>query len=178
MKRAVSPFYRGSLPVSVAGYRFTVPYKHAADWTMAMDEGNGPYDCLLPLLDWRDRDSLLDGLATGAIAADDLHAASHRLADECAPYRWWETYRLLMVATRPTVLGRTVAAGMNPYNLTLAQWTAGVFWLLTEHLDAPGRFKFEAQLADPPAGIDDGDDWAYQDFEQMVAQARAMPGQG
>jgi hypothetical protein len=166
------------MPVSVGGRRFTVPFRNAADWTVAMETASGPYDCLLYLLEWRDRDQLLDGLAFGTVDASDLHSASHRLTEECSPYRWWETYRLLMVATRPTVLGRTVVKGMDPYSLTVAQWCSGIFSLLTEHLDDSGRFKFEAQLADPPDGVDDGDDWAYQDFEQMVAQARAMPGQG
>ena len=37
-------------------------------------------------------------------------------------------------------------------------------------------FKFDAMLGDPPEGVED-DEWAMEDFDAMVAAARAMPGQ-
>lgn len=178
MRSARSPLSRALVPVSIAGRRYTVAHLSVSQWAEAMHGASGPYECIIPALHHRDREEVLDLMASGLLTAEDVHGASQRLLELVCPYRWWETYRLLMASMRPAVLGRTVVSGMDPDTLTLAQWCAGVFCLFTENLDAPGRFKFEAQLADPPDGVDDGDDWAYQDFEQMVAQARAMPGQG
>ena len=74
------------------------------------------------------------------------------------------------------ILGRTVAVGMDPWELTAAQWCAGVYHICTEHADARGKMKFDASLSQPPPGIKDDSDWGAESIESMLAQARQMPG--
>jgi hypothetical protein len=119
----------------------------------------------------------MDDLAVGNLTQDDVFQTSYKLLEECTGRRWWQAARILLTGEAPDFLGRATLAGMDPWNLTVGQWCSGLYALLTQNLDEPGRFKVDAQLSMPPAGVDD-DDWADDDFDQMVASARNMPGMG
>lgn len=172
-----SPFSQDPIVVAVGSHRVHVPHRNAAEWVDAMQRRNGPGGVLLELCRENTHDILKDALITGDVSAQDVVEASHRLIETAIPYRWWEATRLLVLSADTGVLGRTVLAGMDPWELTAAQWCAGVYAICTEHADEKGKFKFDAMLSNPPEGVDD-DSWGEESFDAMVAQARRMPGMG
>lgn len=171
-----SPFAQDPIIVPLAGERVTVPHRNAAEWVDAAHTRLGPGGMLLALVREGTRENLRDALVAGDLEADQLSEASHELIQTATDWKWWEATRLLLVSADTQVLGRTVARGMDPWVLTVAQWCAGVYFLCTEHADDKGRMKFDAQLSTPPAGVEDDDEWGNVSFESMVSQARNMPG--
>ena len=174
---ARSPFSVEPITVYVNGSPIPVPHRTAAVWVDAMHRRNGPGGMLLELCREKTADVLREALITGDITAEQVVAASQDLMQQAIPYKWWESSRLLLLSASTDVLGRTVVKGIDPWDLTAAQWCTGIYTLCTEHADEQGKFKFDAMLATPPAGIED-DDFGDDSFDAMVAQARRMPGMG
>lgn len=166
---------RAGWTVPVMGQSIRVPFRPAEAWVSALGRG-GVETLLLDLAQPASSEVLIDGMATGDLDHAGVAGASQKLIEYATGRRWWEAVRLLQASVRPDVLGRTVLAGMDPWSLTPGQWCAGVYAIFTDGLDKDGLFKFDAMLGDPPEGVDE-DDWADEDFDAMVAAARAMPGQ-
>jgi hypothetical protein len=173
----VNPFRRDPVVVEAKGFGVVaIPYAPASDWIMAVLTG-GPDTMVHTLCRAKDRAPLIDALINDVITAEDLSQASYDALDSVAPFRWWETTRLIMLSAAQAFTGRTVVAGMDPSALTIGQWCAGVYHLATENADDKGKFKFDAMLSDPPAGVEDDDDWGTGDSAALFAAARSMPGQ-
>lgn len=153
-----------------------IPHRNAAEWVNAITADAGPNMLVVALARDLTRDVILDDLAVGQLNEDDLAQASWSLLAQGTGMSWWEGARLLLASQNNGILGRTVASGMDPWELTAAQWCAGVYFLCTEHADERGRIKFDATLSQPPAGIKDESDWGSESIESMLAQARQMPG--
>ncbi len=166
---------RSGWSVPFSGTSVRVPFCPAERWISALQE-SGPATLLAVLARPATGESILDTLAAGEAGEDDLSTASYKLIEYATGYKWWEAFRLMTVSVRPDVLGRTVLAGMDPWFLTPGQWCSGVYALFTKDMGKDDLFKFDAMLGDPPEGVDD-DEWATEDFDAMVAAARAMPGQ-
>lgn len=172
-----SPFAQEPIVVPLAGESVSVPHRNAAEWVTAAYQRNGPGGMLLELCRETTRSILRDELISGSVTVEQIADASHTLMQEAIPYRWWESTRLLLVSGDPSVLGRTVVAGMDPWELTAAQWCAGIYTICTEHADDKGRLKFDAMLSQAPAGYED-DSWGEESFTAMINEARRMPGMG
>ena len=151
-----SPFAQEPIVVPLAGESVSVPHRNAADWVAAAYQRNGPGGMLLELCRETTRSILRDELISGSVTVEQIAEASHQLMQEAIPYRWWEATRLLLVSGDPSVLGRTVVAGMDPWE---------------------GRLKFDAMLSQAPAGYED-DSWGEESFTAMINEARRMPGMG
>lgn len=173
-----SPFSQDHIVVPLAGELVSVPHRNAAEWVNALHARLGPGGMLLGLVRENTREAIREDLVVGDLEADQLIEASHKLIETATDWKWWEAVRLLAVSADTQVLGRTVVKGMDPWELTVAQWCAGVYMLCTEHADEKGRMKFDAQLSTPPAGVEDDDSWGDMSFEAMVNQARNTPGMG
>lgn len=170
------PFSDDPITVDLGGERVMVPHRNAAEWINAIHGPQSVPGLVVVLARETSSELILDALGNGDLENEQLAAASYELLVQAVPfYRWWVTARLLMVSSKPDVLGRTVLAGMDPWTLTVAQWVAAVYVLLTKNADEKGKFKFDAQLEATPAGVED-DDWGDESFDAMVAQARQMPG--
>lgn len=168
---------RNGWNAQIQGYGYvSISFRPAGAWIEALSDSNAGY-IVVPMARGTTRDILLDAMADSEITDDQVAAASYKLISDVTGYKWWEAVRLMLVSVRPDVLGRTVIRGMDPWSLTVGQWCAGVYALLTENMGKDDLFKFESMLGDPPEGADDDDEWDTEEFNSMVAAARAMPGQ-
>jgi hypothetical protein len=172
------PFSRSPLPFTLGGRLYEVPYRSAADWLEVLEVT--PVDGLfLAALDseqrWRVQDAMLDG----EVRVRDLSPASYSLLAQITGYgRWWIGYRLAVAAFSPTLLGQLTLAGVRPQDVTLVQWCAATYAILTRHASAEDRFKLDAQLDVPLAGNDPGEAWDDMGMsaEDLEAMARELPG--
>lgn len=174
-----SPFSQEPIQIWVGSYSCVIPHRNAAEWINALSLSDGPNMAAVNLARETSREILLDQMAAGEITTEEVAEASWSLLATGTGYKWWEGARLLLGSSNPSILGRTVVTGMDPWTLTAAQWCAGVYQLCTEEADDRGRLKFDASLSMPPQGIQDDDDsWGAQSLGDMMAQARQMPGMG
>ncbi|MCX0246407.1 hypothetical protein [Streptomyces drozdowiczii] len=171
------PFAREPLRVTIASERVTLPYQPAAGWIGAICGSATTAGALLPLLADPDRARTITRLARGTLAADTVAAALYEaLRAAVSELAWWETYRLLVLSTQPSAAGRMLLAGLDPWQQPPAAWCYALYELMTQGVADKDRFRFDAQLKTPPAGVDE--DFGDMDFDQMVAAARATPGMG
>jgi hypothetical protein len=165
-------FRRESIPVEVGGNRVVVPYRCADEWLSTLN-GN-PISTLLALVRETTSEDLISGLAAGEITPEQLAKASYSLFEQACPYKWWESYRLLLTSTSRDTVGRMALAGLDPAKMSVGVWCCATYAILTKGADQKERFKFDGQLSIPPEGIED--DWEDDSFNTMVQQARTMPG--
>lgn len=172
------PFAREPWRVTVARERVSLPYTPAADWINAICTSGTTAGSLLPLLTGADRDRIIALLARGALSADEAAAGFYEALRAAVPeMAWWESYRLLALSAGPSPAGRMLLAGLDPWQLPPAAWCYALYELMTQGASERDRFRFDAQLKTPPAGVPD-DDFGDMDFDQMVAAARSTPGMG
>lgn len=178
-----NPFAREPVRITIAREQVTLPYHPAADWIAAATTSTGPSGALIPLLPDNMRPVIVTLMARGTITADQTATAFYDALRTTIPggtnqpYAWWESYRLLALSTDPAAAGRMLLAGLDPWQQTPAAWCYALYELMTRGLEAKDKFRFDAQLKTPPAGVDD-DDWGDMDFDQMVSAARSTPGIG
>lgn len=172
------PFTREPQRVTIAATRVTLPYHPAAAWIGAVCGSTTTAGALLPLLTDTDRAAVIGRLARGTVPADAVASALYEALRGAAPdLAWWETYRLLALSAQPSPAGRMLLAGLDPWQLPPAAWCYALYELMTQHAGERDRFRFDAQLKTPPAGVAD-DDFGDMDFDQMVTAARSTPGMG
>lgn len=177
MSASASPFACEPQRVTIADERVIVLYAPAADWIGAICGSTTTAGALLPLLIRPDRDRVVTRLARGTLAADVVAGAFYEALSTAVPeLAWWESYRLLALSAQPGPAGRMLLAGLDPWQLPPAAWCYAVYELMTQHAGERDRFRFDAQLKTPPAGVTD--DFGDMDFDQMVAAARSTPGMG
>lgn len=178
-----TPFAREPVRVTIARERVLLPYHPAAAWIDAVCASSGPSGALLPLLNTADRTRLIGSLARGHVTADQTATAFYDALRTAIPghpddpMAWWESYRLLVLSTSPAAAGRMLLAGVDPWAQAPAAWCYALYELMTKGLEAKDKFRFDAELKSPPAGVAD-DDWGDMGFDQMVAAARSTPGMG
>lgn len=173
-----SPFSDAPIVVHVGEQPVEIPHRNAAEWINAVHAANGPGALVVFLARENTSEIVKDELAAGLITLEEIQEASLDLIREAVPYQWWKTVRLMFLSGRPEVLGRTVMHGMDPWELGISQWCAGVYALCTENSDDRGRLKFDASLESRPAGVEDDDVRGDESFDALVNQARNMPGMG
>lgn len=165
----------GPIGHDIAGIRVAIPYQPAAEWVEACAMATDISGVVFQLASRNSVDQLTNAMVNDRITAEDVAKGAGEVLERVSPYRWWVTYRLFLLSRQAAVMGRIVLAGLDPWKLSPAMWATGVYALLTENASETDRFKFDAQLETPPPGVDD-DGWGADDFESMVASARAMPG--
>lgn len=176
MSEYLSPYDREPLWVVVAGQHHRVP-REAAPWIPCVLSPTGVTALVVGLTEDHWGEWVLSGIASGAVPVEEVRDTAYGLLAGASPYKWWKTARLLALSSRDDIAGHLTLAGLDPWNLTVAQWVTAVYALLTKGADAKGKFKIDAPLDDPPAGVVD-DEWMSDEaFAAMVAQARNSPGQ-
>ncbi len=172
-----NPYARGNLTTSLGALRVWVPWAPASRWIECTTSTAGLIGVLTGLTDDRTADAVIERVMDGEVSPREVSEAAYDLIGQAAPYKWWKTVRLLSLSTRDDIVGHLTLEGVNPRVLTVGQWAAAVYVLVTRNTDGSERFKTDVAFDDPPPGIVD-DQWMDEsDFNAMVANARAMPGQ-
>lgn len=169
------PYRRRPASVDVGGLSVVVPWSAADRWIACVTES--PLTILAGLPDPDTADRVVGGVIDGRISPEDAARAAYALLEQAVPYRWWKTVRLLSLSTRDDIAGHLTLSGLDPRDLTVAQWAMAVYVLVTRNSDTKERFKIDVEFDAPPPGVADNDWISDDDFNAMVAQARAMPGQ-
>lgn len=122
------------------------------------------------------RREMLRDVASGRMPGETLAGWSHSLVEAATGWRWWEASTLLVSSGQRSILGRLTLAGVDPSVVTLGQWCAATWAVLTEHADAKQVQKLETELSLPPEGYEDAwdDDESY--YAAMLAQAGSFGG--
>lgn len=173
-----NPYAREPIGVVLGGLEIRVPWAAADRWIVCATSSSGPIGVLTGLAGEDDvAEEITNRVLDGRVSPEAATAASYDLLGQAVPYKWWKTVRLLSISNRDDIAGHMVLSGVDPRELTVAQWCMAVYVLLTRNADTKDQFKTDVALDDPPPGVSD-DDWMDEsDFHDMVSQARAMPGQ-
>jgi hypothetical protein len=158
---------------------FTFPHRSAAAWMDVMSRSTWPVE-VVQAMDADSYSELLDHAEAGQFVPDDIVALARAALAEAGGRPWWQVQRLCNVATAGDgrLLGALVLGGASPERLSLAAFCSAVWAKLTEHADAVGMMKAEAELAVPPpevtaAELEAADQASMTD---LVQAARSMPG--
>jgi hypothetical protein len=176
MSEYLSPYDDDHVPVYVLN-RSVYVERTAAPWIRCVLAPTGVTALVIGLHDDEWGTWVLSGIASGAVSMDDVKQTAYDLLGDVSPYKWWKTARLLALSSRDDIAGHLTLSGLSPWNLTVAQWVTAVYALLTKGADVKAKFKIDAPLDDPPAGIVDDEWMSDAAFAAMVAQARNAPGQ-
>lgn len=171
-----NPYARDPLGVRLGGVHVRVPWAPADRWIECTTSSAGLLGILTGLTDDDTGDQLIGRVLDGTIRPDEVASAAYELMGQAAPYRWWKTARLLSLSTRDDIAGHLTLEGLDPRDLTVAQWCAAVYVLVTRTGDRQERFKVDVAFDDPPAGVVD-DVMDDSEFKALVEQARNAPGQ-
>lgn len=169
------PYRRDALSVDVGDLTVVVPWSPANRWITCVVAS--PLTILSGLTNDADGTAVVDRLIEGGITPEQIASAAYTLLEQATPYRWWKTVRLLSLSTRDDIAGHLTLAGIDPRSLTVAQWATAVYTLVTRNCDTKEKFKVDVEFDAPPPGVVENDWISDEDFNAMVASARAMPGQ-
>jgi hypothetical protein len=171
-----NPYAREPLGVLLGGTHVRVPWVPADRWIECTTSSAGLLGILTGLTDDETGDRIIDRVLSGEIGPEAVAAAAYDLMGQAAPYRWWKTARLLALSTRDDIAGHLTLEGLDPHSLTVAQWCAAVYVLVTRTGDRQEKFKTDVVFDDPPPGVTDNamDD---DEFKALIEQARNAPGQ-
>lgn len=165
-----APLSRDPLTVRIAGHRYEIPWRPAADWAAATERLS---ILAAMLMAPEDRDDLADVVMDCPQAVDDLRKESLRILEEAGGRAWWECARLLATSVSPEVLGRLVLAGVSARDRSVGEWCAAVYALCVKGQDEKGRIKFEFTLSIPPAGYENQwDDGGSSDPMEFLASIK------
>lgn len=164
----LSPLINGPVRVTVAGAVLVVPYAPARAWLRALDRH--PASAVLDLSEGSR--SVVVGLATGAVTAKAVQDATNTAVATLTGQKWWIALRLVYTSSSPDFLGELTLAGVDPDRVSLGQWTAAVYRILTRNADAKERVRIDFELDIPPSGYEDSWDDDADYYARMVAEAR------
>ena len=154
-----------------------VPWCPADRWISCTTATLGPVTTLVGLTDDATGAAVVERIVDGRVTPEAAAAAAYDLLGQATPYKWWKSVRLMSLSCRDYIAGHLTLAGLDPRDLTVAQWCASVYTLITRNADDKTKFKTDVVFDDPPPGVVDDDWMSPDDFNAMVAAARAMPGQ-
>lgn len=165
---------RGPAYARVGGHELIVPWHPARDWLEAIRHDHR--GLVLRLAE--DAGDLVAGLADLSVPLSDVEKGSVQLLEEETGRRWWIALKLAYSSAGESVLGELTLSGVDPGQVSIGQWCAAVYRVLTRNCDAKERMKLDFELELPPPGYedswDDGNDWS--DFNALVAMARENEG--
>jgi hypothetical protein len=158
------------LTITVAGARYEIPYRPAAEWVDAVQRIS---TLASALADPGDREEIADLVLEHPRARDDLREESLRILTQAAGRAWWEAGRLLNTSLQPEVLGRLVLAGADAWQRSVGEWCAAVYALCVKGQDEKGRVRFDFTLSIPPPGYESAwDDGGGSDPMEFLASLK------
>lgn len=164
---------RTPVTVVLAGRRFPVPYRPAAEWLLNLKHLPG---LASRLADGPVRDLMVDTVMRRAGAASDLRAESLRILADATGRKWWEAGRLMSTSLGPELLGRLLLAGVDPWQRSVGEWCAATYALCVKGREEKERLKFDFSLSVPPVGHEDEWDDEGDDEAKIMATVRALGG--
>lgn len=162
---------REPVTLDVDGLELTVPWRPALDWIQVLSRS---HIHVAPALA-EDAGEVARGLAEGTVSLPSVEAASHQLMEDETGYRWWTALKLVYSSASGGVLGELTLSGVDPSRVSLGQWCAAVYRILTRNADEKERMQLEFELELPPPGYEDAWDDG-NDFNALVALAREYNG--
>ena len=162
---------REPVRLTVAGLDVTVPWHPAIDWIEILRYDPGR---VVPCLA-EDPSDLAVGLAEGTISLTSVETASHDLLEEVTGHRWWTVLKLVYSSASGEILGEMTLSGVDPSQVSIGQWCAAVYRILTRNADEKERLRLEFEMELPPPGYEDAWDDG-NDFDALVNLAREYNG--
>lgn len=153
--------------VTVHGQELTLRWRPALDWIHTIRRSID----LVSLALAEDPDDLVLGLVTGEVPLREVQAASHELIEAETGQRWWSALKLVHSSCEASVLGELTLNGVDPSRVSLGQWCAATYRVLTRNAEAKDKLKIDFELELPPPGYEESWDDG-NDYEAMVALAR------
>lgn len=153
--------------VTVHGVELRLSWHPALDWIEAVRMGTD--SVVLSLAD--NAEELVVALALGEVPLREVSEASHRLLEEETGRKWWVALKLLVSSCGGEILGELTLSGVDPARVSLGQWCAATYRVLTRNAEPRDKMKLDFELELPPSGYEEAWDDG-NDFEAMVALAR------
>lgn len=158
---------RQPVSLTVAGHPLTIPWHPAADWIEVIRQDPGR---LVPELA-EDSGDLVIAMALGEVPWSAVQEASQQLLGDETGDKWWTVLKLVYSSAQGGVLGELTLSGVDPARVSLGQWCAAVYRVLTRNAEDKDRLRIDFELELPPPGYEDAWDDG-NDYEAMVALAR------
>lgn len=168
---AFRPLLRDPAHVSVGGVSLVVPWAPASVWIRAIARGQ---DGIALDLAEEGRSDALRALAAGTLSLIDVAKMSHELLAAETGFKWFAAVRLIVTAAGGDVLGEMTLSGVDPERVSVGQWTAAAYRVLTKGRDEKQRLRFDFDLELPPEGYEDEWDDGDAGFAAMAALERKM----
>lgn len=167
MPSDLSLILREPVDVTVAGTRFTLPYRPAAVWAKGLERVSF---LAAVLAGEEDRAQLVDMAVDNPAILRELERESLRILAEAAGRPWWEVARLIATSAAGETLGRLVLAGVDPWQRSVGEWCAATYALCVKGADEKERVRFDFSLSLPPPGYEDEWDDGGDDPEKFLSQ--------
>lgn len=171
--------------VTVGGRRVRIPPRTAADWLLAAWHGGG-IKYLMELADPEDVDWISMALLDDELDLDAATAAAHEVLEMASGWRWWIAENLLLGsgAAWPQIGGELMLRGVRPAAVSVGQWLAAVYSVLTRNGTEKDVAAFNQKIAMPPPTAGEAGEQAMEEmaaamFGQMIsggAAAAPFPG--
>lgn len=158
---------REPVSLTVAGHPLVFPWRPAIDWIEVIRHDPGRLVAELA----EDSGELVIAMALGDVAWNEVEAASRELLSAETGDKWWTVLKLVYSSASGGVLGELTLSGVDPARVSLGQWCAAVYRVLTRNAEDKDRMRIDFELELPPPGYesswDDGND-----YNAMVEMAR------
>ena len=129
---------------------------------------------VLPFLGAGPREDVGLRLATGELVVKDVERATFAVLEELTGHHWWWAYRVAHMGTTDAFLGELLLSAVRAHEVSLGQWCAAVYRIITRHADAKERIKIDFELDTPPEGYEEAWDDDVDYFRAMVEGARKL----
>ena len=158
---------REALSLTVAGYPLTIPWHPAIDWIEVIRHDPGRLVAELA----ENGSELVIAMALGEVPWRTVQEASQQLLSDETGDKWWTVLKLVYSSAQGGVLGELTLSGIDPARVSLGQWCAAVYRVLTRNAEDKDKLRIDFELEMPPPGYEDAWDDGNS-YEAMVALAR------
>lgn len=166
-------FARDDLTVSLAGRTYAVAWRSASSWCALL---RSPSTLAGACLEGADRELVTRQIMTDDIALGELQDAGRQLLERVSGWRWWEAERLVSTSASRGIYGELALSGVDPERVSLAQWLAATYALLSRNRDTIGMMKLDAMISVPPRGYEDEWDTGGDNPEEIEAMMSKLMG--
>lgn len=161
------PLTRHSTSLTVCGIELVVPWRPALVWIEGVRQDPGRLVADLA----EDASELAIALASREVSWSEVQEASRQLLADETGDKWWTVLKLIYSSTQGSVLGELTLCGVDPARVSLAQWCAATYRVLTRNAEDKDKMRIDFELELPPPGYEESWDDG-NDYEAMVAMAR------
>lgn len=145
-----------AIEVDLGGETFVVPPRPAADWFVAILDGQTPLPLIPGLMDGDADDRIADLLMDGEVTPEEIAVRSRELLTEAAGRPWWEADRLIRSSGESwhIIGGELTRLGVDLGKVPLAAALNAIYVICVRTMDEKERNKFDIDLRLPPIGVE------------------------